>query len=233
MAGSIRSKQRLSDVVAEALQEDILGLTTGDRLPTEAELVERFDVSRTVIREAARLLVQRGLVTVSPGRGMAVAAVDGSVIAEQYGFLLRLGGGSFEQLMELRLILEVEMAALAAARRTETQLAELAELNRRLQDADPSSREFLDADLLFHEKIAEASGNPFFLLVMRPVNTFLGDTYSTGAGYPSEAGHTVEEHREIAQAIGAGDPARARFAAENHLRRIARNRMLFTNEQRE
>src|SRR5213080_2656216 len=158
MAGSIRTKKRLSDTVAAALQEDILSLSAGDRLPTEAELVERFDVSRTVVREATRLLVQRGLVTVSPGRGMAVATVDGSVIAEQYGLLLRLGGGSFEQLMELRLVLEVEMAALAAARRTPDQLAQLTELNDRLRVADPSSGEFLDADLSFHRKIAEASG---------------------------------------------------------------------------
>ena len=231
MAGSIRTKQRLSDTVAQALQEDILGLTTGDRLPTEAELVERFGVSRTVVREATRLLVQRGLATVSPGRGMTVAAVNGSVIAEQYGLLLRLGGGSFEQLMELRLVLEVEMAALAAARRTPAQLAELNRLNERLQAADPACKEFLEADLTFHERIAEASGNPFFLLMMRPVNTFLADTYSTaGAGYPSEAGHTVQEHLEIARAIEAGNPARARFAAEDHLRRIARHRSVFTKK---
>ena len=76
MAEGVRTKQRLSDTVAQALQEDILGLATGDRLPTEAELVERFGVSRTVVREATRLLVQRGLATVSPGRGMTVAAVN-------------------------------------------------------------------------------------------------------------------------------------------------------------
>lgn len=90
MSETTRSKQRLSDVVAQTLQDEILSLAVGDRLPTEAELAERFEVSRTVVREATRLLVQRGLVTVSPGRGMAVAAVDGSVIAEQYGLLLRL-----------------------------------------------------------------------------------------------------------------------------------------------
>ena len=129
--------------------------------------------------------------------------------------------------MELRLVLEVEMAALAAARRTPEQVAELNQINDRLQVADPASRDFLTADLAFHERIADASGNPFFGLVMRPVNTFLADTYSTGAGYPSEAGNTVREHLEIAHAIEAGDPARARFAAEDHLRRIARNRRLF------
>ncbi len=231
MSETTRSKQRLSDVVAQTLQDEILSLAVGDRLPTEAELAERFEVSRTVVREATRLLVQRGLVTVSPGRGMAVAAVDGSVIAEQYGLLLRLSEGSFEQLMELRLVLELEMAALAAARRTDDHLAELTRLNERLKAADPSTSEFLDADLAFHEQIAQASGNPFFLLVMRPVNDYLSDSYSAGAGYPSEAGHTVQEHLEIAQAIAAGDPARARFAAENHLRRIVRHRATLTSSR--
>ncbi|ABG94714.1 transcriptional regulator, GntR family protein [Rhodococcus jostii RHA1] len=231
MSETTRSKQRLSDVVAQTLQDEILGLAVGERLPTEAELAERFEVSRTVVREATRLLVQRGLVTVSPGRGMAVAAVDGSVIAEQYGLLLRLSEGSFEQLMELRLVLELEMAALAAARRTDDHLAELTRLNERLEAADPSTSEFLDADLAFHEQIAQASGNPFFLLVMRPVNDYLSDSYSAGAGYPSEAGHTVQEHLEIAQAIAAGDPARARFAAENHLRRIVRHRATLTSSR--
>lgn len=231
MTESSKTRQRLSDGIAAALQDDILRMQVGERLPTEAELSSRFGVSRTVVREATRLLVQRGLVTVKPGRGMAVAPVDGSVIAEQYGLLLRLSEGSFEQLMELRLVLEVEMAALAAARRTPQDVADMRDLNDRLHTADPTSRSFLDADLSFHEKIAEASGNPFFPLVMRPVNDFLGDSYSAGTGYPSEADHTVTEHLEIANAIEAGDPARARFAAENHLRRIVRNRALLTQRE--
>lgn len=227
MAETTRTKQRLSDTVAGALQKDILTMSVGDRLPTEADLCERFDVSRTVVREATRLLVQRGLITVSPRRGMTVAALDGSIIAEQFGLLVRLSEGSFDQLMELRLVLEVEMAALAAARRTDEHVAEMSTLNNRLRSADPTSPEFLDADLDFHEKIAEASGNPFFGLIMGPVNDVLSDTYCAGIGYPSEAGHTIEEHLEIARSIDAGDAARARFAAENHLRRIVRNRAAF------
>lgn len=224
MPKTTRSKQRLSDFVAQTLQDEILRLGASERLPTEAELAKRFEVSRTVVREATRLLVQRGLVAVSPGRGMTVATMDGSVIAEQYSLLFQLSAGSFEQLMELRLVLEVEMATLAAARRTDSHLAELTRLNGRLQAADPSSSEFLDADLAFHEQIAQASGNRFFHLITRPVNDYLRDSYSAGGGYQSEAGRTVREHIAITEAIAGGDPARARFAAENHLRRIVRNR---------
>ncbi|TNC25786.1 FadR/GntR family transcriptional regulator [Amycolatopsis alkalitolerans] len=219
-------RSRLSERLADTLQNEIVGLPPGERLPTEAELAGRFGVSRTVVREAARLLVQRGLVTVKPGRGMAVAEFDGRFIADQYGLLLRRSEGSFEQLLELRLVLEVEMAVFAAARRTDEHLAELEQTNHTLaaalESADGHGR-FLEADLRFHEIVARASGNPFFSLVMRPVNGFLREAYASGPGYPSEGGHTLAEHREIAVAIAAGDPSRARFATENHLRRIMRH----------
>lgn len=221
----------MSESIANALQDDILDLPVGSKMPTEAQLAERFGVSRTVIREAAKLLVQRGLVTVKPGRGMTVAAVDGSIIAEQYGLLLKHSGGSFEQLLELRLVLEVEIAALASARHTEEHLAAMREANDRLTAADPSSPDFLDADLAFHDAIAAASGNPFFPLAIRPINTFLRDTYLGGEGYPTQANHTVHEHIEIAEAIAAGDPARARFATEQHLRRVVRNQSAFSRER--
>jgi DNA-binding FadR family transcriptional regulator len=76
--------------------------------------------------------------------------------------------------------------------------------------------------------MAEASCNPFFPLVVSPINGFLRDAYSKGPGYPSEAGHTIEEHGEIAAAIAAGDPDGARFQTERHLRRIigARNKLV-------
>jgi len=231
MQDDAQSKKRLSETLANSLQKEILGLKVGEKMPTEAELAVRFDVSRTVVREAARILVQRGLVTVSPGRGMTVAAMDGSLIAEQYGLLLQLSEGSFEQLLELRLVLEVEMSALAAARHSPEQLQMMRALNERIRAADPVSDDFLDADLEFHEMIAQSSGNPFFPLVVRPINSFLRETYSAGAGYPTEANHTVEEHVEIADAIAAGDPARARFATENHLRRIVRNRGALLSRQ--
>ncbi|HEX4251904.1 MAG TPA: GntR family transcriptional regulator, partial [Pseudonocardia sp.] len=147
-------RKRLPETLADTLQDEIVRLSPGDRLPTEVEVAARFDVSRTVVRETARLLVQRGLVTVRPGRGMTVARFDGRLIADQYGLLLRCSEGSFEQLLELRLVLEVEMAVFAAARRTEEHLTALDEANRKLAAAlgEPGARaEFLDADLEFHE----------------------------------------------------------------------------------
>ncbi|OLT43749.1 GntR family transcriptional regulator [Saccharomonospora sp. CUA-673] len=216
-------RRRLPETLADTLQDEILRLPVGERLPTEAELADRFDVSRTVVRETARLLVQRGLVTVKPGRGMVVSEFDGRLIADQYSLLLRLSEGSFEQLLELRLVLEVEMAVLAAARRKDADLEAMHAENDRLAANAEVREKFLDADLAFHEILARASGNPFFSLMIKPINGFLRETYSSGPAYPSEATDTVREHAEIADAIAAGDPSRARFATENHLRRIMRH----------
>ena len=228
------TRQRLPEVLADTLQQEILGarLQQGAQLPTEAELSERFGVSRTVVREAARLLVQRGLVTVRPRRGMTVAEFDGRLIAEQYGLLLRLSDGTFEQLLELRLVLEVEMAALASARRTEEHVSAMREANERLAASADSRGDFLAADLGFHEIMATASRNPFFPLVVGPINAFLREAYRVGPGYPSQALQTIEEHRTIADAVANGDPSGARFAMEQHLRRViaSRSRLLSDEE---
>lgn len=223
----VESRKRLPEAIANELQDEILGLAVGAKLPTENELAARFQVSRTVVREATRYLVQRGLVAVSPGRGMTVAEFDGRMIADQYALLLRNSQGSFVQLLEVRLVLEVEMAALAAARRSDDQLRAMTEINERLEASVSAKPDFLKADLGFHELVAEASGNPFFALIVRPINGFLGDAYAAGPGYPSEATQTIAEHIEIADAIAAGDPARARYATEHHLRRVVRNRTRF------
>src|SRR5262245_26140843 len=91
---------RLSAVIADRIQEDLLRrkMLPGDRLPTEHELVTRHKVSRAVIREASRILDQRGLVDIRPGRGMVVARPDGSKIAEQYSIMLGMNQASFAQL---------------------------------------------------------------------------------------------------------------------------------------
>jgi DNA-binding FadR family transcriptional regulator len=81
--------------------------------------------------------------------------------------------------------------------------------------------------MAFHELMAEASHNPFFPLVIDPINGFLRDTYRGSSGYPSEAHHTIEEHNLIADAIAAGDPGGARYATERHLRRVIANRNKF------
>ena len=213
-------------MIADRLQQEILEarLETDHRLPTEVVLAERYAVSRTVIREAARLLVHRGLVTVKPGRGMVVAEYDGKFIAEQFAFAMMASNGSFDQLLELRLAVEVQMATLAAERQALELIAAMQETIT-LGEAAMGDREaFLDADMSFHELLAQASGNPFFDLVSKPINTFLRGHYQHRASYPSDPRRTLEEHQEILRSVAQRDTLGARLAMEEHLRRLLRSR---------
>lgn len=219
-------RRRLSAQVADELQSSIFdaGLAPGDRLPTEASLTKRFGVSRTVVREAVQLLVQRGLVDVRAGRGMIVKEVTGAGMAVQYDLMLRANAGSLAQLFELRMVVETQIAALAASRRQPYHLEDmLTALEAAEQGADDDVAARLANDLAFHRAVSHASGNPFCVLVVRSINDFLYETYSRALGYLAHQDHTMREHREIYEAIEQRDPVAAEAAARGHLRRIMRS----------
>ena len=230
------SRSRLSEHIADELQAEIVhgGIVPNLRLPTEVELMERYSVSRTVVREAAKVLEQRGLVTVAPGRGMVVAAFDGARIAEQFSLVMLASDGTFGQLLELRLALELQVATAAAAAPSAQSLAHLEQSivdgQAVLDRPGPlDTHAFLDTDMTFHEALAAASGNPFFELVCRPINTFLRSYYLHRDGYPSNPVRTLEEHREILETLRRRDTFGARQAAEEHLRRLLRKWQTATN----
>lgn len=222
-------RKRLSEQVADEIQAEILreGLEPGRKLPTEFQLMERFNVSRTVLREAVRTLVQRGLVTVSPGRGTEVAKFDGSIVAEQFALQMQASQGSFDQLLELRFAIDVQLSTSAAMNVTQEQIAELGaciDAGKRLitRDGVRDRLAFLDQDVRFHEILAQASGNPYLELVSQPINHFLRKYYSTREGYPSNPGRTVEEHEMILRSLEHADTLAARQAIEHHLMRLLR-----------
>src|SRR5215213_8947126 len=119
--GLVNRERRLSDKVAEMMLDTILSnrLNVGDRLPSERELGEQFGVSRTVVREAVRALVAKGVIEVRSGSGLRVAAVDADSVRESMSLFLRGGAIDFDKVNEVRSLLEVHIAGLAAERRTE------------------------------------------------------------------------------------------------------------------
>lgn len=226
-AAATTDRRPLSEQVADAIMRHILeeNLVPGDRLPTEPELIDSFDVSRTVIREAGRTLIARGIVTIRPRRGMEVAEFDQRNLSRQVALMLRLGGGTFTELMEMRQALEPDMAAYAALRRTQDDIDELRRLVELIGEGHSletqEEREaHIAADLDFHSVIARATGNPFFAHMALPFNEILFATYSTSPGYTPERGKTHDEHAGIAEAIEARDVEQARALALSHIQRV-------------
>ncbi|GAA1495374.1 L-lactate utilization/bacilysin biosynthesis transcriptional regulator LutR [Paeniglutamicibacter kerguelensis] len=215
-------RNRLSEQVADRITADVIrrGLKPGDRLETEPELVEQYDVSRSVIREAGRILDERGLVDIRPGRGMVVAAFDGSGISRQYELMLELTDGTFRQLMEMRLVLEVGMTELAANNHTDEDEARIRETLSGYNSAGADQQMALEWDLAFHRAIAVASSNPFFVHSIEPINGYLRKTYKSSLGYVAEQDATMKEHTAIAEAIFARDGNKAATMARAHLERV-------------
>jgi DNA-binding FadR family transcriptional regulator len=229
-------RRPLSEQVADAVLEWVLDqrLRPGDRLPTEPELIDMFGVSRTVVREASRTLIARGVVDVRPRRGMTVASFDQRNLARQVSLIMRLGGGTFDQLMEMRASMEPEMTSLAATRRSAEDVERLDDLVARIDPshelATPEDRRaHIDADLGFHLAIAQATGNPFFIHTTSSFNEILLDTYTRSSGYAPERTKTHGEHLAIARAVAAGKAEEAGRLATEHINRVSDAAMILTD----
>jgi DNA-binding FadR family transcriptional regulator len=192
----------------------------GSILPGDVELIERFGVSRTVLREAIKTLSAKGLLQAKARIGTRVRArsdwnlFDGDVLLwhARVGFtpdfLMHLG--------EMRLALEPEAAALAAARRTSEQLQTIKGWVAALGDPKIGKEEFVRADLGLHLAIAAAAGNPFFLSISTLIEVALDAmlTVSSPVDDPERLKTSVAQHLAIVDAIAARQPEAARTSMQ-------------------
>jgi len=184
----------------------------GSRLPKEAELADRFQVSRIVIREAMKILEDRGVVEVRAGRGTLTVAPSSSRVKES---LLRLFGDQpvptvedTEHLLELRQVLEETTASLAAVRASQADLdridAALTEMKHEGADLDRT----VAADLQFHRSIMAAAHNPYIEMVLDPLmEVYLQQIKLTNSSNPG-----WELHHDIFKQIRLRNPVGARQA---------------------
>jgi len=188
----------------------------GAHLPTEDELAEQFRVSRIVVREAMKILEDRGVVEVRAGRGTIVVPAKSDRVKSSLYRLIRSSGTpmlqEMLQLLELRGVLEESAAALAAVRATETDLAE-AETALKSMREGTVAEVVHTADLQFHIAIARASGNRFFEIVLAPLTeVFLKQIQLT-----DKLNRGLKHHAEILEAIQLHDPVAARLAVRRLL----------------
>jgi GntR family transcriptional repressor for pyruvate dehydrogenase complex len=213
---------RLSDKVADVMLQTILSrrLQPGDRLPSERELGEQFGVSRTVVREAVRALVAKGVIEVRSGSGLRVAAVDAAAVTESMSLFLRGGTLDFEKVHEVRALLEVHIAGLAAERATEGDITRLREVHERMEreagDVESAARD----DLEFHRAIASGTQNDLFLLLMDSIGSTLIEIRRENLASGS-APMTLDQHGRVLDRIAARDSPGARAAMASHLEGVA------------
>ncbi|MEA2525519.1 MAG: GntR family transcriptional regulator, transcriptional repressor for pyruvate dehydrogenase complex [Thermomicrobiales bacterium] len=201
-------------------------LREGEKLPTEPQLSAMFGVGRSSIREAVQSLIGLGVIEMRPGRGAYVRRLSLNDLVRMVDGAVRLEYGAALQLHEVRAMIEITAARLAASRRDDADLATLREAILRYkiagQAADPDR--LIDADLAFHEAIVVATHNDVLVTVLQSIRGLLREhrrQYGV-AGEVEARAVVIDEHEAIYAAIAAEDPARAAKRMQEHMRIIWR-----------
>jgi len=216
--------------VEETLKAAILSgeLKSGELLPPEAELARQFNVSRTTLREALRVLTSQHLILKVPGArgGNFVQSVDhhalGAVMMDTVDNLLTLGSIRFDELADVRQYLEVPAVRLAAANRSADGLEALTGIVGRQKTASVEDPEVPELDRQFHTLIAQASGNRVLASCVAALHHATEPVHYLDLS-PAVGRETVRQHAAILRAIKAQDPDAAEQAMIKHLTYLSKH----------
>jgi DNA-binding FadR family transcriptional regulator len=234
-------QNRIFQDVVDQIQEAIIDgrLKVGEKLPAERELKEMLHTSRSTLREALRVLEQKGLIEIKLGMGggAIVTAVSADQVTESLDLLIRSQKVSLNHLAEFRERVEGDVVALAAKRAGKTEIKKLTRLIDRAKNfVDQGSdfvEEFLEADRAVHFYFATITGNPIYISITKTIHgnifryfeKFLMPVMET-----PEMEENLQDLKDIAKAIAEHDAGKARRLAIKHVRRF--NKYMKLVEQR-
>lgn len=215
--------------VVNQIEEAILAgrIETGQTLPSERELKEMFQISRGTLREALRVLEQKGLIEIrlGVGGGSVVRAVDAGRVSESLGLLIRSQKVSLDHLAEFREAMEGSIAAQAAERRSGADLRQLKDLLAAAGACLPAGRrrrdEFLEADRQIHTTIAATTQNPIYQSVLASIHDNIHRYYDRFLSMDDR--ELQENYRDLCDLVAAiekKDAPNARRLAREHVRRF-------------
>jgi GntR family transcriptional regulator, transcriptional repressor for pyruvate dehydrogenase complex len=193
-------------------------LQPGDKIPPEREFARKLKISRASLRTGIGYLAAMGLMNVRHGVGTFVADGPPEIGKSSLGLIGALHGFKSWQMFEARMLLESNLAALAAERGKEEHFTALAEEVAEMYATVDDPAEYLIHDIRFHRTIAQASGNPILAALMETITTALYDERRKTVERSRNLKESAEIHRDIYRAIRAKNSAEARRVMERHLK---------------
>mgnify|MGYP001086264564 CR=1 FL=1 len=227
----MKSEKSGASAIFRSLLEEISEgrLVPGDSLESEQALMERFNVSRSMIRDAVAMLAGIGAIDRARGRTGVIQKVDSSTISHMFPLILSLSGReSLKEVYELRILIESETAAKAAIRANDETLREILKISEtydeiartRTEEQEESEKgDYIDTDVKLHIAIARASGNSMYVTLLEILTGFLRYVqFETCRGNLVRSREAAHEHSRIAQALVCRDPDASRVEMSHHLR---------------
>ncbi|MBB1511033.1 FadR family transcriptional regulator [Tessaracoccus sp. MC1679] len=219
------SRRGLVDEAIQGILDRVVdgGFPAGSALPPEADLAALLEVSRPTMREAVRSLSDRGVLRVVHGRGTFVAPrEEWRDLPTLIGVLARTTPSRDLglQLIQVRRMLEVGAAGLAAENRNDVDLTAMRAVLDGYDEAAARADvdEVVRLDLAFHGLVLKASGNPFLAAIMQPLAEALSASRQTTAAREDVRARAQEHHRRILEAISGGDASAAKDAMRAHMK---------------
>jgi GntR family transcriptional repressor for pyruvate dehydrogenase complex len=218
-------KPLLSQAVEQAIKQSIHDevFKPGEKIPSERELVEQFQVSRVTIREALRNLQRSGLITIRRGvrAGAYVSELTSDPITENFQNLIRLGRIDYSHLIDARLYIEPRAAEMAAKYRTDKEVRHLKSVLERAEAANDEDRKRARIiNVSFHCEVAKITKNPIIVFITESItqsySALIIETTSTRIG-KSGVQKFIDEHRDILEAIIKQNSAEAYEKTRRHL----------------
>jgi DNA-binding FadR family transcriptional regulator len=225
---TVGSKEGLVDRVVTEIEELIVTnkLEPETKLPPERDFAEQLGVSRTVVREAVRILVTKGLLETRPGVGTMVRQMTREQIVEPLNLLLRSRTGdkvSFDQLHQVRSILEIEIAGLAASQATDADIAHLKQIMADMEAAQHDLDTLAARDADFHSALAKMTHNPLLAILVDSIRDLLQEYIALVTRYLDPQQENLPLHSKLLERIEARDVEGARQAMSENLDQMRKN----------
>ena len=220
--GSAKSPPTTTSYVMDAVRDGILeGRYPADSRLDQQAIADELGVSLVPVREGLRLLEAEGFVKVYPRHGVCVCGPNPELVSRSLQTYLQLLDTNDKtwRLAEIRRILEIEIAPLAATRATSEQRVQLLSLCQKMRASSVATEELAELDLGFHMLLAEATQNELFGVLLAPLMEQMADLFhNTWADYGTRPIDVVlQQHEAILAAVEQGDPAAARQAMVDHM----------------
>jgi GntR family transcriptional regulator, transcriptional repressor for pyruvate dehydrogenase complex len=217
----IKSTRIYEEIVRQVKQMITEGrLKSGDQLPPERDLAEKFVVSRTSVREALRALESLGLIEIRPGEGTFVREVSIDALVEPLALLLTSHREAIAELFEARRLLEPALAALAAARATRDEIQEMERILEEQAKEIAAGKTGLAQDVAFHTAIGAAAHNRAITRIAHAIMDLLTQSREEALNTPGRPTRSHQDHRRILAAITARDERAARQAMLEHVEAV-------------
>ena len=213
-------KTRVSEEIVGQVRDLITSgrLKVGDRLPAERELATTLHVGRSTVREAIRAMESMGILEARPGEGTFLIA---NPLEQQPDPVTANAFKSWDnqrKLFEVRMVIEPDLAALAARRASFAQIAKMREILQEQEAAVKRGEVDMKADTAFHFLLAEATGNGILLRIMDSLMHLLRETREASMRIGDRAVSSLKQHKAIMRTIEARDPAAAERRMREHIR---------------